>query len=183
MGGILAIERRISPFKLLVFGGFRGNPWNDGGPMGRTKGFTLIELMLVVAIIALLAAIAIPKFADLVIKAREAGVKEKLGTLRSAINLYYVDNEGTWPREVNLLGVPSVLVPKYLDEFPAISIPTVPSHALGSIHTGSLAGGDPYVTDFLWFGAVQGWAYGWRTGTLVVNCTHTDSKGSTWSLW
>ena len=53
--------------------------------------------MLVVAIIGLLAAIAIPKFANLVVKAKEASIKGKLGTLRSAISIYYADNEGIYP--------------------------------------------------------------------------------------
>ncbi|HND64395.1 MAG TPA: prepilin-type N-terminal cleavage/methylation domain-containing protein, partial [Elusimicrobiota bacterium] len=60
----------------------------------RRSGFTLIELMLVVAIIGLLAAIAVPKFANLVIKAKEASTRGKLGTVRSALSIYYADNEG-----------------------------------------------------------------------------------------
>jgi prepilin-type N-terminal cleavage/methylation domain-containing protein len=54
----------------------------------RSTGFTLIELMLVVAIIGLLAAIALPKFADLVRKAREAALRGKTGAIRSAISNY-----------------------------------------------------------------------------------------------
>lgn len=60
----------------------------------KVKGFTLIELMIVVAIIGILAAVAIPKFADLVTKSKEAGVKGNIGSVRSAISIYYGDNEG-----------------------------------------------------------------------------------------
>jgi prepilin-type N-terminal cleavage/methylation domain-containing protein len=63
-----------------------------------TGGFTLIELMLVVAIVALLAAIAIPKFSNLIDKSREAAMKGNMGVLRSGLTLYYADNEGMYPR-------------------------------------------------------------------------------------
>lgn len=65
-------------------------------------GFTLIELMLVVAIVALLAAIAIPKFSNLIDKSREAAMKGNLGVLRSALTIYYADNEGLYPKYNNL---------------------------------------------------------------------------------
>lgn len=63
----------------------------------KNRGFTLIELMLAVAIIGLLSAIAVPKFGNLIDKAREASLKGQLGSLRSALSLYYADNEGIFP--------------------------------------------------------------------------------------
>jgi prepilin-type N-terminal cleavage/methylation domain-containing protein len=55
----------------------------------RLRGFTLIELVIVLAILAILAAVAIPKFVDLSKKARKATAESELGSLRSAAQLYY----------------------------------------------------------------------------------------------
>ncbi len=61
------------------------------------KGFTLIELMIVVAIIAILAAVAAPKFADQIKKAKDAKAIAVLGAARSATNIYYADKDGVYP--------------------------------------------------------------------------------------
>ncbi len=57
------------------------------------RGFTLIELIIVMTVIGLLASIAIPSYLNSVRKAREAVLREDLHTMRSAIDSYTVDKE------------------------------------------------------------------------------------------
>lgn len=57
------------------------------------RGFTLIELVIVMAIIAVLTTIAIPGFVHSVKSAKEAVLREDLHTMRSAIDSYTIDKE------------------------------------------------------------------------------------------
>ena len=57
----------------------------------KNKGFTLIELMIVVAIIAILAAVAAPKFGQQIMKSKDAKGLSLVGNWRSASQLYYSD--------------------------------------------------------------------------------------------
>jgi general secretion pathway protein G len=61
------------------------------------KGFTLIELLIVVIIIAILAAIAIPQFSNTTADAQESTLDANLNNLRSAIEMYKVQHNGTLP--------------------------------------------------------------------------------------
>ena len=56
-----------------------------------SKGFTLIELMIVVAIIGILAAIAIPNFLKYQCKARQSEAKANLGSLRVSQEAYFAE--------------------------------------------------------------------------------------------
>lgn len=57
------------------------------------KGYTLLELMIVVAIVGILVSIAIPTFQHTAIKAKEAALKQNLFTMRAVIDQFYADRK------------------------------------------------------------------------------------------
>ncbi len=65
--------------------------------MSNKKGFTLIELLIVVVIIGILAAIAIPKFANTKDKAYVAAMKSDLRNIATYEEQYAADNSGLQP--------------------------------------------------------------------------------------
>ena len=137
------------------------------------QGFTLIELMIVVAIIGILAAIAIPKFADLINKSKEGATKGSLSSIRSAIQVYYGDNEGWFPTDTLVC---LTAASKYLNEIPVAKLPGT-SHAdtAGVVTTFTDGGGWYYANDF---STASTW------GNFALNCTHQDLKASgAWSTF
>lgn len=70
------------------------------------QGFTLIELMIVVAIVGILAAIAIPAYQDYTIRAKITEGLNAVSPARQAVSEYYIVN-GAMPSDANTAGFPT----------------------------------------------------------------------------
>lgn len=68
------------------------------------SGFTLVELLIVVIILAILAAIVVPQFASTTEDAQSSGLRSNLAAIRSAIDLYSQQHSSTFPGEVAATG-------------------------------------------------------------------------------
>jgi general secretion pathway protein G len=63
------------------------------GNTGRSRGFTLIEMLIVISIIMILVAVAIPSYNQSIVRARESVLRQNLFTLRSLISQYTLDKQ------------------------------------------------------------------------------------------
>ena len=145
----------------------------------KASGFTLIELMIVVAIIGILAGMAIPKFADLIVKANEANTKGNLGAIRSALSIYYSDVEGSYPTDALASLTANA---KYLATMPIAKFPANKGTNAGHPDSIGVTQTSTVNSD------VGGWAYdSSRTdanwGRVLANCTHSDAKGTVWTSY
>lgn len=84
----------------------------------RQSGFTLIELMIVIAIIAILAAILVPSYVRARAMSQLTGCKSNLKNIATALEAYSVDNAGHYPNDIELIA-PSYM--KTLPNCPAAS--------------------------------------------------------------
>ena len=87
--------------------------------MQKRAGFTLIELVVVIAILGILAGIAIPRFMESQATARGAKIVADLRTMDSALNHYLLKNTIT-SKEMDAELDPKLLVPAYLAAVPAV---------------------------------------------------------------
>ncbi len=73
----------------------------------KIRAFTLVEVLIVVAILGILAAVVLPTFQGQTTIARESTAKDSLRTMRSQIELYKWQHGGTLPGYVNGAGAPT----------------------------------------------------------------------------
>ena len=153
----------------------------------RGGGFSLIELVIVVVIIAIIGAIAIPKMSRGAQGASDASLSQNLATLRSGLDLYQAEHNGTFPASGSVVAA----LTTYTDDQGNTSatktgnfvygpyVRTLPPLPVGNnkgntgIDTPANAG-KPNV----------GWIYDATNGTITANTTtEADAKGVLYSSY
>ena len=76
------------------------------------RGFTMIELLIVITLVVVLAGIALSTYSTSVARAKEAVLKENLFRMRDSLDQFYAD-KGTWPPDLS-----SLVTEGYLRQIP-----------------------------------------------------------------
>jgi general secretion pathway protein G len=154
-------------------------------------GFTLVEILIVVVILGIIAAITLPQFSNASLVAREGTMKDDLRYLRSQIVVYTAQHQDFAPAFANgaLGGSPAAdflqQMTQYTDQYGNCSTAQTgtfvfgpylskmpPNPLTGDSSMKVVTGNVPMTPD-----DTTGWIYNPTSGAIVVNSTKSDSSG------
>jgi len=144
------------------------------------KAFTLVEILIVVAILGILAALTLPIFKDYITEAKEAAAKDNLRILRNTIEIYAAQHNGVppgypyddpsqAPTHLSFM-IRLIIIGKYLPEMP--KNPFNGKTLLKMVLDNEDFPTTPAQTD------TYGWIYKPRTKTIKLNWLGTDLAGT-----
>ena len=132
----------------------------------KKAGFTLIEVLIVVVILAVLAATVIPQFTDSTTDAKKSSVMLNLHTLRSQIQLYRVQHEGKAPSaNLNELTIATDVDGTAGGSFGPY-ITKIPVNSFTNSNSVKALTAAPAPSDF---NDTDGWLYNTNTGDIWIN--------------
>ncbi len=164
----------------------------------KTRAFTLVEVIIVVCILGILAAIVIPQVQGHIIQARESSAKDTLHIVRTQISLYKTEHNGSVPGYVLTAPMPvSVLINQLIgtsmvsgaavaSKIPLspyiygpylYKLPINPFNSLSNIVYVPVATAFADAVD----GTTSGWLYKKETTEIRLNRTGADSDGVNYS--
>lgn len=134
------------------------------------RGFSLIELVIIIVILGIIAAVAIPKYQDITSEAREASARAALGGIRSGVMIFYANSAVTtgtasWPTLSNVETIGTVMEQ---------SMPKNPYQAEANAPDSIVTG----VTKGTIVGARGGWAYKASSGEIWPNTSSAAGENN-----
>jgi prepilin-type N-terminal cleavage/methylation domain-containing protein len=139
----------------------------------RNAGFTIVELLIVIVVIGILAAITIVAYNGVQARARNVDRQADVNAIVKALALYYVDN-GNYPKQGTVVGMDVVDYPVTALKLPrsAIVSPTAPAGTQNSFSETKWAGDTS--TDY----------YGYRAFNITGNaCWDSNDTCLSYNLW
>jgi general secretion pathway protein G len=124
------------------------------------RGFSLVELVIVILILGILAAVAAPRMFDTATSAKENGTRRSLTVVRNAIELYRAQN-GVLPPAANQTELKTSLASMLQGSFPRAEV----GAATNQNDNVRIATGNTTIVA----SGTEGWAYNSTTGQFVVN--------------
>ena len=135
-----------------------------------SRGFTLVELMIVVAIIGILAAVAIPAYSDYTARAQVSEGVQLASSYRTGMAEYY-QNTSVWPS--NLTAIGSTTSGKYIDSM----VITTGAGATGDLvitSTFKASGVSPFITGSTFAISTSDGGNTWDCGQLGTAAANTN---------
>ena len=147
--------------------------------MRKNKGFTLVEILIVVVILGILAAIVIPQFSEASTEAKVNSLASNLQTMRSQISLYKIqhnDNPPTLALFSDAMTLCSGLTPAAAGDYVVRTATNKTTHPYGP-YLKSVPN-NPFVSGVVLVAAAEGagvhWVYDQVTGTVSAPAPYAD---------